>query len=42
MADQEKDLVSRERRILPNGRDGKQQEWPEVKSPARNSDTYLK
>ena len=39
---QEKDLVNRDRRVLPNGRDGKQMQWPEAKSPQRNSDTYMK
>ncbi|MFV0225352.1 M20/M25/M40 family metallo-hydrolase [Empedobacter falsenii] len=42
MADKENELVNRDRRVLPVGRDGKQQEWPEVKSPARNSDAYMK
>ena len=42
MADKESELVNRDRRVLPTGRDGKQQEWPEVKSPARNSDAYMK
>lgn len=42
MADQEETLVNRDRRVLPNGRDGKQMEWPEVKVPARTSDAYFK
>lgn len=42
MADQEETLVNRDRRVLPNGRDGKQMEWPEVKGPARTSDAYFK
>ena len=40
MADQEENLVSRERRVLPMGRDGKPQSWPEVKGPRRTSEGY--
>ena len=40
MADQEPELVSRKRRVLPNGRDGKQTTWPEVKGPRKTSEGY--
>ena len=40
MADQEENLVNRDKRVLPTGRDGKQMTWPEVKSPRRTSDGY--
>ena len=42
MADQEENLVNRDKRALPMGRDGKPMEWPAVKSPARTSDAYFK
>ena len=42
MADQEKELVNREKRALPTDKEGKTVEWPEVKSPQRNSENYLK
>jgi len=42
MADQEKDLVSREKRTLATDNNGKIATWPEVKSPQRTSDEYFK
>lgn len=40
MADQEPTLVSRDRRVLPKGRDGKTMAWPEVKGPRKTSEGY--
>lgn len=40
MADQEKDLVNRDRRVLPTDKDGKPMQWPEVKGPRRTSEGY--
>ena len=40
MADQEPELVSRKRRVLPAGRDGKPMTWPEVKGPRKTSEGY--
>jgi carboxypeptidase Q len=37
MAAEDPELVARERRIMPIGRDGEQRQWPECSTPARAS-----